>query len=200
MSDRESRKESSVSVDVQMGLSFESRERGATLSDCGLYRYSLWRRWDYTEPSVLFVMLNPSTADAGNDDPTIRKCIGFAKRWGLGGIRVVNLYAYRATYPRDLTEAVGAGIDPVAASQRWARNANDAAITSAASDAARIIAAWGAWTGPFDLRVSRVQRLLAGRHVEALKLTKHGHPWHPLMARYDLEPLTYWSGGERLAA
>ncbi|TMF61888.1 MAG: DUF1643 domain-containing protein, partial [Chloroflexi bacterium] len=69
--------------------------RGATFSADRRYRYRLWRRWDGARPVVAFVMLNPSTADARRDDPTIRRCIGFAKSWGFGGVEVVNLFAYR---------------------------------------------------------------------------------------------------------
>ena len=75
---------------------------GAELSECGKYRYSLTRIWDETKPKVMFIMLNPSTADANNDDPTIRRCIGFAKSWGFGGLYVCNLFGFRATNPKEL--------------------------------------------------------------------------------------------------
>ena len=126
-------------------------------------------------------MLNPSTADAELDDPTIRRCMGFARDWDYGGIRVCNLYAYRATKPDDLKGV----LDPVGPR-------NDSAILSAVADAGRIIAAWGAWPGPFEVRTHRVQDLLRGRHVEALGLTKSGAPRHPLYMAKDAEPLTYW--------
>lgn len=76
--------------------------RGALLSEDGRYRYRLWRLWDELAPVMTWVMLNPSTADAEVDDPTIRKCIGFAKQHHYGGIVVVNLFAYRATDPKEL--------------------------------------------------------------------------------------------------
>lgn len=173
----------------------EDEQRGADISPCGLYRYSLWRRWDRSKPAVLFVMLNPSTADADNDDPTIRRCIAFAKRWDAGGIRVCNLYAYRATKPTELTEAAGAGIDPVADPPAGRlQNKNDSATIAAASDAGRIIAAWGAWPGPFETRHWRVLELLrkAGP-VEVLAWTKHGQPRHPLYVRGDVKP-EVWEG------
>ena len=91
----------------------------ARLSDDRRYRYLLVRRWDNTLPDATFVMLNPSTADERDDDPTIRKCIGFAKRWGCGGIKVVNLYAFRATNPRDCFAAA----DPIGGPQRSCRGA-----------------------------------------------------------------------------
>jgi len=79
--------------------------RSAVISPCGLYRYRLSRQWTEPSYSLAFVMLNPSTADAEVDDPTIRRCIGFARREGYGGIEVVNLYAFRATSPDDLWKA-----------------------------------------------------------------------------------------------
>src|SRR5262249_14212908 len=100
----------------------EEVRRAAVISDCGRYRYSLTRRWgDAAEPRALFVMLNPSTADAEQDDPTIRRCIGFAKAWGMGSLEVVNLYALRATDPAALLSAP----DPIGPK-------NDTMITSAA--------------------------------------------------------------------
>lgn len=74
-------------------------ESSAVISDCGKYRYLLTRRWDAGNP-VTFVMLNPSTADADKDDPTIRRCIRFARDWGFGALQVVNLFAVRAADPR----------------------------------------------------------------------------------------------------
>lgn len=87
---------------------------GAEISECGTYRYSLWRTWDRTLPRLSVIMTNPSTADADTDDPTIRKVIHFAKRDGCyGGIVVVNLFAYRATEPTDVTAARARGVDIV---------------------------------------------------------------------------------------
>lgn len=76
--------------------------KGATISVCTRYLYSLYRIWDDEKPKVLFVMLNPSTADSTKDDATIRRCIDYAKKWGYGGLYVTNLFAYRATDPKDL--------------------------------------------------------------------------------------------------
>ena len=76
-------------------------ERNAVISACGRYRYLLTRRVGPGTRAVTFIMLNPSTADATRDDPTIRRCIGFARSWGIGGVDVVNLFAFRATEPRD---------------------------------------------------------------------------------------------------
>lgn len=77
-------------------------KKGAIISDCQQYRYALWRIWDETKPFVMFIMLNPSKADAETDDNTVRRCIGFAKSWGYGGIYICNLFAYRSTDPKVL--------------------------------------------------------------------------------------------------
>ena len=83
----------------------------AEFSPCGRFRYTLTRTWDTTLPSVAFIMLNPSVANAEDDDPTIRRCIGFAKSWGKGKLLILNLYAYRATIPADMWKAEKAGTD-----------------------------------------------------------------------------------------
>ena len=86
---------------VKNGLYGES---GAIFSECKKYRYLLWRKWGKSPHSkyVMFVGLNPSTADESIDDPTIRRCICFAKDWGYDGLFMANLFAYRATYPVDM--------------------------------------------------------------------------------------------------
>jgi hypothetical protein len=164
--------------------------RYAHLSLDEKYRYSLERRWGAPgDDLALFIMLNPSTADANIDDPTIRKCMGFARRWHLNGIRVVNLYAYRATNPRDLSACA----DPEGLVE------NDRQIFLAVRGCRRIICAWGASPGPHADRPRRVWDLLIealgpSKHVprpEALGLTKHGHPRHPLYAPYDLRPVPF---------
>jgi hypothetical protein len=157
-------------------------DRGAAMSPCGRYRYSLWRRWDASKPTVLFVMLNPSTADADTDDPTIRKCIGFAKRWGYGTLLVGNLYALRATDPRELDTAPA----PVGRD-------NTDALYRLAGRADRVVAAWGAKPnrGRYGRRAARVLDGLHDHDVYALRLTKDGHPWHPLYVPYCVEPIVY---------
>ncbi|MGH3477634.1 MAG: DUF1643 domain-containing protein [Nocardioidaceae bacterium] len=159
-------------------------EHGATFSHDGVYRYSLTRRWDVGS-SCLFVMLNPSTADASRDDPTVRRCIGFAQRWGWAGLIVVNVYGYRATHPG----ALWAVDDPVGPD-------NDAAIVSACEYAAEmgsvVVAAWGSNAEPDRLR--RVRSLTLGLDWSVLGFTRAGQPRHPLYMRGDTEPQDWpWS-------
>lgn len=144
----------------------------ATISDCGRFRYLLSRQWS-DDPLLLFVMLNPSTADALLDDPTIRRCAGFAHAHGFGGFQVVNLFAYRATDPRDLRRAGWpVGLD------------NDEEIEAAARRCDEICVAWGA-VEPRSRAESRVQEVMpilraSGKQVQCLRVTRGGHPQHPL--------------------
>lgn len=153
------------------------------------YRYTLWRIWDRSRPPVAFVMLNPSTADATDDDATIRRCLGFARAWGAGGLHVVNLYAWRATKPRDLDKAGSAAISETDGQVLT----NDLAIMAATSRCERVVVAWGAHTGPSSTRAGLVLDLLrAGRRqIVALGLTQAGQPRHPLFVRADARPFPY---------
>lgn len=162
-------------------LLLDEKVCGADLSQCGRYRYRLWRRWDARLPTMLWVMLNPSTADASADDPTIRKCVGFAKRHDCGGIVVVNLFAWRATDPKEL-ERVSEPVGPE----------NDRMIQFALVDTTPnvIVAGWGG--RPFARRrAGTVKRLLAGYPVKRLSETQDGAPGHPLFIPYDT-PLLDW--------
>jgi hypothetical protein len=137
----------------------------------GPYRYLLWRRWA-DAASLLFVMLNPSTADAERDDPTIRRCVGFARAWGFGGVEVVNLFAWRATYPGELRRAR----DPVGPH-------NDGVILAAAARNQAVLAAWGNH-GALGARDRQVAALLAPFRPRSLgALTAGGAPRHPLYVR-----------------
>lgn len=144
---------------------------GAKLSPCGIYRYTLDRVWDTSLPIALFVMLNPSTANATEDDRTIVRCTNFAKREGCGGITVVNLFALRSTDP----EALRSHPDPVGPD-------NTAWIGAVLNrDPAVVIAAWGAHSFAAD-RAAKVAALIAahGTPLKCLGVTKAGHPKHPL--------------------
>jgi hypothetical protein len=155
----------------------------ATLSADRRYRYSLHRVWDRARPLVMFVGLNPSTADETRDDPTIRRCIGFARSWGMGGIVMVNLYAYRATDPRDLEGVEGVIGNP----------ANDSAIRNLATVCELVVCAWGAKLGPVPARNRTTRDLLldAGAVPHVLGLTAAGRPRHPLYMRGDTQPFPW---------
>lgn len=156
---------------------------GALVSPCGLYRYRLWRRWS-DKPVLIFIMLNPSTADGEQDDPTIRKCVGFADRMGYGGIEILNLFAYRATKPADL-KAAGYLVGPD----------NDSHIKATLNIYHDVICAWGvnAATAQGWARVKQVMEIVDGIGIEAdaLRLTANGIPWHPLMLPYACEPIPF---------
>lgn len=152
----------------------------AVLSDCGQYRYVLSRAWDLTKDQLCFCMLNPSTADALQDDPTIRRCLGFAHQWGYGSLVVVNLFAFRATSPTDLQHA-SHPVGPV----------NDKAILEAVEYADTVIAAWGVH-GQYLNRDAAVMELLRDHDVYYLGCTQDGSPKHPLYLRRDVLPQRYW--------
>lgn len=172
--------------------------KSATVSADGLYRYSLTRAWDEEEdlPCVLWIMLNPSTADAEQDDATIRRCIGFAKAWVCGSITVVNLFAYRATDPEVLKSCVGAGMRIAVGPVNNAHIERNIAAFSDPGD--RIIAAWGAHgsSQAFKWRRDEVVRMLHGANVMCLDTTASGEPKHPLYCRADLMPHR-WEGVNR---
>lgn len=150
-------------------------ERRCEFSDDRLYRFTLWREWDMMNSRyAMFVGLNPSTADEIKDDPTIRKCIGFAKRWGYGALCMTNLFAFRATDPRKMkgcSKPIGVQND------RW--------LAACARDAAIVVAAWGI-NGEHMGRDQEVVKLVDNLHY--LRSTKHGHPEHPLYIPYEITP------------
>lgn len=157
----------------------------ASLSECGTYRYALRRRWaaDPMTPALTFVMLNPSTADATLDDPTIRRCIGFAKREGYGAVKVLNLYAFRATNPKALLTCD----DPVGPEND---DYLDSACLATPGRVPVVVAAWGVHARPD--RVAAVLELGEGADWRCLGTTKDGHPRHPLYVRGD-QPLLPFS-------
>ncbi len=158
-----------------MALTIAQLGSGANFSRCRRYRYTLWRRWDLERPLVMIIGLNPSTADARHDDPTIRRCIGFARDWDYGGLVVTNLFAFRATYPADLKAAA----DPVGPR-------NDVWIRRMAGQVETIVAAWGN-DGIWLDRSVRMRRMLAGR-LHCLRLNACGEPAHPLYLPAGLAP------------
>ncbi len=151
---------------------------GARFSRCGRYRYTLWRRWDAKRQLVMMIGLNPSTADAEKDDPTIRRCIRFARDWGGGGLIMTNLFAFRATDPTDLKQAA----DPVGPrNDFWIRRTSQACPT--------LVAAWGndgAWMGR-----SRLIRERFGPRLQVIRLNRSGEPAHPLYLPARLQPISW---------
>lgn len=143
---------------------------GATFSPCRRYRFTLWRTWEPKFEPVAFIGLNPSTADEDVDDPTIRRCVDFAKRWGGGGLVMLNLFGWRSTDPKGLHTAV----DPIG-------DGNDDAIRRTVRSARLVVAAWG-FHGSLDARDVAVRELVKGEGVRLWRLgtTKDGHPRHPL--------------------
>ena len=136
------------------------------------YRYTLWVIWDDFGKLVQFIGLNPSTADEQNDDPTLRKCIGFAKRWGMGSICMTNLFAWRDTKPQNMKRA----LNPIGI-------LNDYYITEVANVAEMTIAAWGN-EGVHLGRDKEVRKLIS--NLKALKINKAtGQPAHPLYIPYE---------------
>lgn len=147
----------------------------AKLSDCRNYRFALWRTWDDSKPFAMIIGLNPSTADEVNDDPTLTRCINFAKSWGYGGVCMTNLFAYRATDPKDMK----AQRDPIGVE-------NDMWLTKLANDAGIVVAAWGN-DGSYLNRSNMVVEMLPNLHY--LKMNKSGEPAHPLYLKADLIPV-----------
>lgn len=146
----------------------------ATFSPCRTYRYFLCRRWEPALPLVMFVGLNPSTADETRDDPTLRRCAGFARAWGFGGVILVNLFAYRASDPRALHHAP----DPLGPE-------NDAWLVQGQEEAALVVAAWGNG-GAYRGRAGEIRPRLRDPH--ALAVNQTGQPAHPLFLRGSLKP------------
>ena len=159
-----------------------SSDSGAAFSRCRRWRYLLWRRWDEAKPAANFLMLNPSTADEVQLDPSCTRARNYAVRRGFGSLLVTNIFAWRATDPEEM-KAVR---DPVG-------RGNDAAILRAAREAAIVVCAWGNH-GAHGERGSKVLDLLKANSVELnyLRINKAtGHPAHPLYLPGTLEPLRW---------
>lgn len=151
---------------------------GALISDDKRYRYALWRQWDGALRTMHIIGLNPSTADAEQDDPTIRRCVGFAKREGCGRLLMLNLFALRATKPK-VMRAGDAPVGPL----------NDMTLRDFAKQGGLFVAAWGAHGSHLN-RAREVRNLFAseGVRLHCLGFTASGAPRHPLYLKSD-EPL-----------
>jgi hypothetical protein len=154
--------------------------KSAIFSPCRTWRYALERIWWPMDKHVVaFIGLNPSTADETQDDPTVRRCLGYAKKWGYGSMVMLNIFAFRATDPRVMKAAA----DPMGPD-------NNAWITTVANRADLVVAAWGN-DGVYRGRSREVVDLLhqAGIELMCLRLTKQGEPWHPLYLPKNLQPI-----------
>lgn len=173
-------------------------DRRTVFSHCRRYRFALWREFYSVraiEPPLLpvegneahnylmVIGLNPSTADETNDDPTIRRCIGFAKRWGFGALCMTNLFALRATDP----EVMKADPAPTG-------DTNDDHLWTLAKGAGMILAAWGK-DGNHKDRAAEVLTMLESFPIHALAINKDGTPKHPLYVRADTVPVRLGGGG-----
>lgn len=150
-------------------------DKSAVISECGKYRYELRRIWDSTKPWVLFICLNPSTADHENEDNTSRVCINYAKRWGYGGLVIANLFAYRST-DKSVIYKVS---DPVGPE-------NDGYLKRLSGEAGETVCAWTD-DGAFMGRDSDVLKILDS--PKCLTKLKSGRPGHPLYKNKDLKPV-----------
>ena len=155
-------------------------KKSAIISDCGTYRYELRRVWDESLPAVLFIGINPSTADHINDDPTVRVCINYAMRWGYGSLVMGNLFAYRSM-DRDKLKDDAIGPD------------NNLHLRQLIDEAALVLCAWGDHSA-----IGNRDREVLAMIPEPMCLTilKNGRPGHPLMKSRNLKPIPLQSNGE----
>jgi hypothetical protein len=156
-------------------------KRDAEFSSCGSYRYSLSRVWDESLPAVLFIMLNPSSADGTKDDPSIRRCISYAKDWGFGSLFVGNLFALKSTKPTGLLEST----NPEGPE-------NLKYLLKLSSHCKMIVCAWG--NGPTLKKLSANSPKNLNRKLHCLKLSLDGIPCHPLYLPKDLKPIEWKAG------
>lgn len=157
-------------------LQISGYETKAEFSPCKKYRYRLWRKWS-DNPRVCFVMLNPSTADDINNDPTVERCQRRAKAWGFGAVEVVNIFALRSTNPKVLYNK---DVDPIG---DW----NNKAIKIASMQAQLIVCGWGKH-GSLMNRGSAVVKLLSEFKLYYLRTNSDGSPEHPLYIPYSVKP------------
>jgi hypothetical protein len=149
-------------------------EKGALFSNCKKYRYTLCRIWNRNKSYAVFIGLNPSVADANIDDPTIRRCIKYAKDWNLGGLYMLNLFSYIATNPKVMKNKKY----PIG-------KLNDKWLLKISKDAGIIIGAWGN-DGSHLMRSKSIKKLIP--NLYCLKINNTGEPAHPLYQKANIIP------------
>lgn len=158
-------------------------ERTAWISPCERYRHALGRHWDRSKGYALFIGLNPSTADAAQDDPTIRRCLRFARDWGYGGIEMCNLFDWRATDPKIIRNKSSFAVS----------DKNDPAMRCRVGKAGIVIAAWGSvpWA---QERIDEVFCTVFNeeKRWHCLRFTKQDFPQHPLYVPAATKPVVFW--------
>lgn len=169
---------------------FPSEHRTAIFSEDRAYRYTLRIIWDNAKPVIQFIGLNPSTADEGKDDNTVRRCKRFAHRWGFGGMIMTNIFAFRSTDPHRMKAHPNptGEIGRFTSGRRIFTNRNDLHLFESRKEAAQAIAAWGNHGFHLD-RSAAVLKLLRGVHC--FRLTKLGQPEHPLYMPYSIALVDY---------
>ena len=158
----------------QIQLDLGDLTKAAHLSQDRIYRYMLSRVWNKEAKKIGFICLNPSTADEEVDDPTVRRCISFAKSWGGGSLVIGNLFAYRSSSPQILKMVS----DPIGPENDWWLN-------KIAGEVDILVAAWGSTKA--NGRDREIRERFRGR-LMALNLTKAGSPGHPLYLPKNLKP------------
>ena len=152
-------------------------EKGADISADSMYRYSLWRIWQPAKPMAMFIGLNPSTADATRDDPTIRRCLRFSGDWGCGGLVMTNLFAFRATSPKVMLTAP----EPIGSQ-------NDRVLEDWGQKVGLIVAVWGTMGG-HQGRDKVIEAQFP--ELRCLGVTKAGFPRHPARLHSNTQLISY---------
>lgn len=159
-------------------------KRTAEISKCGTHRWTLSREWDSAKGTVCWIMLNPSTADASNDDPTLKRCIHFTRLWGYGRLDVVNLFPFRSSKPEECQR--WADWEP--SQDWWVRDViyyqNMPIVVERAKAADLVVAAWGNKPWATSLAEQIVQEIQEDAEpypdIYCLGTTSNGQPKHPM--------------------
>lgn len=155
----------------------DKMEMGAHFSECRRYRYSIWRIWDNSKPLIMFIGLNPSTANESSNDPTIRRVIGFAKKWGYGGVYMMNCFPYISTDPTRLDD--------------WGqKEENETELQKIAEKCNEIIFAWGNFK-IVTATERHIDMMAMFPKAKALIVNKNGSPRHPLYIPLKTIPVNF---------